>query len=154
MKIKSLFFAASLLSSTGLTLAHGMTAEQAWARFTVPGVTMGGVFMNLNNHTGKDDALVSVSTPIATQTEIHETINIDGMMKMRPVPQGVALPNAKITALQPGGHHIMLMGLKQPLKVGTQIPLTLTFKHTHPITIQVPVRKEGLGATSTAPMMH
>lgn len=152
--MKSLLLATALLGSAGLALAQGMTAEHAWARFTVPGMHMGGVFMNVHNHTGQDDILIGASTPVASAAEVHETINTGNMMNMRPLPQGLALPKGSVTELKPGSYHVMLMGLKKELKVGSHIPLTLQFKHSRPLTIQVPVRKSGFTGQSATPMAH
>jgi copper(I)-binding protein len=93
------------------------------------------------------DRLVSVSTPAADKAELHETISDKGVMKMRPV-QGVPIPAGAMVTFSPGGYHVMLMGLKKPLVAGQSFPLTLTFEHAAPMTVDVQVRP--LGASGGA----
>ena len=91
------------------------------------------------------DRLVGVSTPVAATAELHETINDNGVMKMRPVA-AIALDPGKSVTFTPGGYHVMLVGLKSPLKAGDSFPLTLTFEHAPPITVTVKV--EAVGSAS------
>ncbi len=133
----------SLLAACLLCLAAAAQAEvhasQAWARFTVPGMQSGGVFVRLEN--GRPaDALIGGSTPVAERVEIHEHIMQGGQMRMQAMPHGLPLPERSRTELKPGGHHIMLIGLKQPLAAGSRFPLTLKFRHAPAQTVQVEVK--------------
>jgi len=97
----------------------------AWVRGTVPAQTASGAFMTLHAH--EATALVGVSSPVAKTVEVHE-MKMDGnVMRMRAVP-ALDLPAMQNVELKPGGYHIMLVGLKQPLKAGDKVPLTLTFR--------------------------
>ena len=136
-KLSTLCLLAGLCHSAW---AGSMEVDDAWARTTVPGMTMGGAFMEIQNGTGRDDALTGGSTPVAERVEVHTHTNDNGVMRMREVPGGVPLPKGRETALQPGGYHIMFMGLKRPLKAGDTFPLTLKFKHAKPQTVKVEVK--------------
>ena len=116
-----LLFAVSLITSA-LAAAADVEVKVAWVRGTVPAQTMSGAFMEL---TSKSNAtLVGVSTPVAEDAEVHEMRLEGGVMKMRAAPR-LELPAGKVVTLKPGGYHIMLMGLKQQMKAGDSIPLTL-----------------------------
>jgi len=91
------------------------------------------------------------STPVAATAEVHETTNDNGVMRMRPVPT-LALEPGKSVTLTPGGYHLMLMGLKHPLKQGDSFPLTLTFAHAAPVTVQVSIAGPGASAMDHAAM--
>ncbi|MDO4696740.1 MAG: copper chaperone PCu(A)C [Neisseria sp.] len=134
---------AALLAQAAL--ASGIRAENAWARETVDGMSMGGVFMGLANHSQKDDVLIGASSPVAEKVEIHEHIHENGMMKMREKAGGLALPKGKTLELKPGGYHVMLMGLKHTLKADKTFPLTLQFKHGGKQRVEVRVQPNAGG---------
>ena len=108
------------------TFAQGVDIKDAWARATVQGQKATGAFMKLTSKTGS--RLVSVSSPVAGVTEVHEMKMEGDVMKMRAVEGGLELPAGKAVELKPGGYHVMLMDLKLPLQKDTTIPLTLRFK--------------------------
>jgi copper(I)-binding protein len=103
--------------------AHAQTTvKDAWIRSTVPQQKATGLFAEIVSAQG--GKLVSVSTPAAGLVEIHE-MKMDGdVMRMRAI-DGLALPAGKPVMLAPGGYHVMLMDLKQPLAAGAQVPVTL-----------------------------
>ena len=120
--------------------------DQPWARATAPGAMAGGVFLML--HGGDDDdILLGAASPVAQVVEVHRTVNESGIMRMLPM-DALAVPAHQMIAFKPGGYHIMLMGLLRQLKVGDQFPLTLTFRHAPPQTVQV--RIEAAGAMTPA----
>lgn len=123
-------------------------ASDPWARATVPGQSGTGIFMTLQ--APLDGALVALSTPAAGIAEVHEMKMEDNVMRMRPIAK-LELPARQPVQLAPGGHHIMLMQLKQPLAAGQTIALTLTVEDAkgqrRERTIDVPVR----AATATPP---
>jgi periplasmic copper chaperone A len=130
---------------TGLLLAadDGVMVHEAWARASAGAATTGAAYVTLMGG-AQPDSLVGVSTPIAANAEPHETINDNGVMKMRPAA-AVPIPAHEMVTFAPGGTHIMLMGLKQPLVAGQSFPLTLTFAHAAPVTVDVKVRGLGRG---------
>jgi periplasmic copper chaperone A len=99
--------------------------EGAWVRSAVPGQQGTGAFMKLTAPRAME--LVGVSTPIAGTAQVHEMKLEGDIMRMRAVAK-LALPAGKTVELKPGGFHLMLMDLKQPVRAGTTVPLTLVFR--------------------------
>lgn len=116
---------ALALLGAGQAQAQSVIVKDAWIRGTVQGQTATGAFMEL---TGKSAArLVSVSSPVAKNVEVHNMTMEKGVMKMFPV-DGIDLPAGKTVRLASGGYHVMLTNLQQPLKAGDRVPLQLTFE--------------------------
>jgi copper(I)-binding protein len=122
--MKHLALALALFGAATLAQAD-VTVSDPWVRGTVPAQRATGAFMRLQ--ADQDLRLVAASSPVAGVAEIHEMMMQDNVMKMRRV-DGIALGKGKPLELKPGGYHVMLMDLKQPLKAGEQVPLTLTFE--------------------------
>ncbi len=125
-----------------------LSIATAWTRQTAPGQANGGGFMTISNAGGQADRLVGGSSPAAARVEIH-TMSMDGgIMRMRPLPDGLAVPARGRLELKPGSYHIMLIGLKAPLKLGTTVPLTLRFQRGGAVTVQLKVEaiSHGTGA--------
>jgi hypothetical protein len=120
-----------------LAAQNGIDIEDAWSRAAMQGGT-GVVYLTITD-TGAPDRLVSITAPVAGKAELHESFNEQGVSKMRAVA-GLAVAPGKPTKLGPGGYHIMLMGLKQPLKEGDRFPVTLNFEHAGPVSATVTVR--------------
>jgi copper(I)-binding protein len=99
--------------------------QGAWVRAAVPGQSGTGAFMKLTAPQAMQ--LVGVTTPVAAAAEVHEMKMEGDVMRMRPVTQ-IDLPAGRTVELKPGGYHLMLMDLKQTLKAGTTVPLTLVFR--------------------------
>ena len=134
--------------------AHAqVTVQDAWVRATVPQQKATGAFMRLT--AAQDARLVSASSPVAGVTEVHEMKLVDNVMKMRPLP-ALDLPAGQAVELKPGGYHIMLLDLKQPVAQGSTVPLTLVFetKDGQRTTqeLQAPVR--AVSATAAPAMGH
>lgn len=126
--------------------------RDAWARVTVQGQGATGVFARLAAPSGA--RLVGGSTPAAATVEIHE-MKMDGnVMRMRALEQGLELPRGETVELRPGGYHLMLMGLKQPLQAGTTVPVVLRFVDAEGRTgtreLQVPVMAAPAGGGAAA----
>jgi copper(I)-binding protein len=134
--------------------AGGRTVEEAWARTAPKTAGAGAAYLVIKNTGNISDALVGASSPAATTSEVHETYAIEApmgsaepgasvstMMGMRPVPR-VEIPAGGSLELKPGSYHIMLIDLKQELKVGESIEITLTFEGAGPITVKAEVRED------------
>jgi len=107
-----------------------------WSR-PLPAVSVNGAaYMTLVNKGSVPDRLLSISTPAARKAELHNHIMEGGLMKMRPVGTFEITPEDP-SVLQPGGLHIMLMGLSQPLVDGNSFPLTLNFERAGSIEVEV-----------------
>lgn len=96
--------------------------KDAWVRATVPTQSTTGAFMTLTST--EDAKVVSASSPIAKTTEIHQSMVMDGKAHMHEV-EALELPARKAVRLAPGGYHVMLMGISQPVKAGDKVPLRL-----------------------------
>jgi copper(I)-binding protein/uncharacterized protein YcnI len=127
--------------------AGDITVEQPFARATPAKV--GGVFLTLKNSGSAADKLLKAASPVAGNVELHTHIKDGDAMRMRAV-ENIPVPANGQTALEPGGYHIMLIGLKQALKEGGSFPLTLTFEKAGSVTVTVPVQKAGAGGTPAA----
>ncbi|MEO7401754.1 MAG: copper chaperone PCu(A)C [Polaromonas sp.] len=136
---------AGLLLAGSAVYAQGVDVSRAWVRPTVQGQKSSGGFMTL---TAKDGAqLVGVSTPVAGVAEVHEMKMEGDVMKMRALPV-LDLPAGKAVELKPGGYHLMLMDLKQPLSKGSTVPLTLHFKDARGVESQLEIKAP---VSTTAP---
>jgi copper(I)-binding protein len=136
------------MSSTALG-AHeyrtdSLRIDHPFARATPPGARTGVVFFIVANAGNVTDRLLRASTPIAAGVVLHQTTFEDGVMKMRAVPSVEVRPGGRLE-LKPNGYHLMLLDLKQPLKLGEKFPLTLTFQRGGAILLSVLV--EDMGAT-------
>lgn len=129
-----------------------VTVDQPWVRATVAAQKVTGAFMTLT--AAKDSRLVGVSTPAAGVVEVHEMKMVDDLMRMRQVT-ALDLPAGKPVALVPGGYHLMLFQLKQPLKDGDKVPLTLEIEDASKVrsTIKVEAVVKPLNAAA-APAHH
>lgn len=124
---------------------------EAWARATPPGASVGAAYVTLANRGGADDRLVSAATPAAQSVMVHESVEEDGIAKMRPL-EIVTVPVAGTLEMRPGGVHIMLMGLSAPLKQGESFPLTLVFEKAGEMTVDVEITP--IGAQGPTEMYH
>ena len=152
----SLFAAAVLavaLSAAGALAGDvkvgDITVEGPWARASAGPAKAGAAFMTVNNAGAAVDKLIAASTTVADKAELHTHIKEGDIMRMRPV-DAIDVPAGGVAELQPGGLHVMLMGLKQPLKEGEAFPLTLTFEKAGQLTVEVMVM--GAGAMGQDPM--
>jgi copper(I)-binding protein len=118
--------AAGALAQAPLPGAAAVDVRDAWVRASVPGQSGTGAFMKLKAPAGA--RLVGASTPVAGVAEVHEMKMEGDTMRMRAVEGGLALPARQTVELKPGGYHLMLMDLKQPLARDSTVPLTLRFE--------------------------
>ena len=134
MKIKRLFGICAFAGmALGLSFsAHAQNAkvgsvqiENAYTRATVPGQQVAGGFMKIENK-GAADQLVSASSPVAGEVQLHEMAMDGNVMKMRQV-KDIAVPAGGAVELKPGGLHLMLMGLSKKIVPGTEVDMKLIF---------------------------
>ena len=152
MSIKILAFAAGLvIAGAALAQPTQLEIDNAWAGATPGKAENGAAYVTITSPTA--DRLVSASTPVAKKAELH-TMSMQGMvMKMRPI-SGVDIPAGQPVSLKPGGEHIMLMGLNQPLREGQSFPLILDFEKAGPRTVTVTVEKAGAKGPGPAAAQH
>ena len=130
-----------------------VTVTDAWIRGTVAGQQATGAFMTLT--AAAPTALVRVDTPVAKVAEVHAMAMSDGVMRMRAMPR-LPLQPGKAVDLKPGGYHVMLMELAQPLRDGETVPLTLVFEDASgkKSTVNVKATVRPLTATVAGPPAH
>ena len=127
-----------------------VSVSDAWVRSTVPGQQVSGAFMKLV--ASSDASLVAAASPVAGRVEIHESSMHGGVMQMREV-RSLVLSAGRTVELKPGGYHIMLLAVKQPLNAGDSVPITLTFEDKAGKRTTVDVKAD-VRALSTAPGKH
>lgn len=120
MKFLPVFFALSVMTTAAC--ADTVKVDAPWVRATAPGQQVAGGFMNLT--ADADMKLVGGASPVSETVELHFMRMENGVMEMRQLPE-IALPKGETVKLAPGGLHVMFIGLKQRIKAGAKVPLTL-----------------------------
>lgn len=133
-------------SATMPTQAHAsswtvgnLVVSGAYARATLPHAPVGGGFIAITNKGTTDDTLVSATSPLAGDVELHEMAMKGGIMSMRPLPKGVPIPAGKTVTFSPSGLHLMFMQLKGAFVKGKTVPVTLTFASAGAVTIELAI---------------
>ena len=130
---------AAIMLTSFAALASDIMVINAHAPASLTAVSKtAAVYLDLMNHGAAADVLLSVSSPIADHSQAHETLNENGVMKMRPLERLQIAPHETL-AFEPGGRHIMLTGLKVLLKEGEAFSLVLTFEKAGEVQVDVPV---------------
>ena len=139
-------------ASAGVVFAQGVSKtvttnaikiEGAYTRATGPGQQVAGGFMKIENK-GAADQLISASSPVAGEVQLHEMAMDGTVMKMRQV-KDIDLPAGGAVELKPGGLHLMLMNIKAPLTAGETVPVKLKFAKAGEVEIKMPVNAMGAG---------
>lgn len=143
MSVKPLFAIAALLLTT-LAHAHSYQAgkleiDHPHARPSIGAQSNGVAYMKIENKGQSDDALLSASSPVAASVEVHNMSMEGDVMKMRALDQLDIKAGSKVEMKPGNGYHIMLLGLKKPLKNGDTFPLTLSFKKAGKVKVSVHV---------------
>ena len=123
-----------------------------FTRATLPNAPVGGGFLTLENTGAEADRLVSATSSVAKDTQIHEMSMEGEVMKMRAFADGIAIPAGETVVLSPGGFHLMFMGLNQPFVEGQTVTVTLTFEKAG--TVEVPLPVLAPAADAPAAMEH
>lgn len=134
--------------------SSSIQVEKSWARATPAGATTGAVYLTIMNKSRDVDRLLGASSDVADKLQIHEIKVVNGTMEMREVSGGLPVPAGGSVVLKPGGYHVMLIGLKKPLKASETIPLTLNFEKAGKVSITVPIRATGAGHDDMPGMDH
>jgi len=136
--------ATSATAGAGAARASLPVISNAWISEAPPVARNNAAFVTVKNG-GSEDALLGVETPVAETAEFHQMSMAGGIMRMRYLPLINLAPNAVLT-FAPGDRHIMLINMKQPLKAGDRVPLTLKFRKAGTITVEAEVRVLDPGA--------
>jgi copper(I)-binding protein len=149
--------ASAAVAIGAIVVAHAVraadiTVDDIWAREST--AATGAAFMTVHN-AGPADRIVKAASPVAGVVELHTHIKEGDIMRMRPV-EAIDVPANGMVALQPGGLHVMLIDLKQPLVAGQTLPLTMVFEKAGSMQLTVPVHsmKPMGGDAGGAPMQH
>ena len=142
------FFLLTALS-TGVSTAYagnelpdkGVMIKEPWARPTPPVAANGAAYISIHNMGSKQDRLVSARSKIANMVQIHDHIMEDGLMKMQHLVTGVAIAEGEMVEFAPGGKHLMLMGLNEPLVAGDSFEVILNFEIAGEKAVTVEIRE-------------
>ena len=143
------FIIAPVADAADYTLGE-LKIEHPWARASAGAAANGAAYMSIATSGTAADQLVKAASPVADKVELHTHILDGDVMRMRPV-SGITVNVGEPAVLRPGGLHVMLIGLKEPLKQGSQFPLTLTFEKAGTVTVQVEVEAASM---PMEPMQH
>ncbi|MBX2878725.1 MAG: copper chaperone PCu(A)C [Granulosicoccus sp.] len=122
--------------------AHkGLMIKNPWARPTPPVAGNGAAYVSLHNMAPEQDRLVGARSDAADMVQIHDHVMENGLMKMRHLSKGVAIPRGETVEFKPGGKHIMLVGLNEPLVAGEQFELILQFENAGEKSVTVKIRE-------------
>lgn len=132
------------MKGSGNFMKKGMHISGPWTTPTTADDKSAAVFMTIMNHRRDNVVLKEIKTPVAAKAVVHKLVTKDGKPAMEPLVDGLPLTKHQIIKLEPGGPHLMLMGLNKPLKEGDEIPMTLVFDKAGPVDIKVTVSKAAL----------
>lgn len=151
MAARLLFAAGCMFASV---LAHAqVSVTEPWIRATVGGQKVAGGYMQIRS--AREVALVGVKSPAAANVEVHEMTMVDNVMKMRALPK-LDMPAGRTVELKPGGYHLMLIDIREPMKAGAQIRLQLTFedKEKKQETVEVTAEVRAAGGAGAGKGEH
>jgi copper(I)-binding protein len=123
-----------------------LTVTSPWTRATPGGAKIAGGYLKITNNGTAADRFVGATSDTSGHVEIHEMSTSDGVMKMRPLPDGLEIKPGETVELKSGGYHLMFMDLKQPLRQGDTFKATLQFEKAGLLEVNFSVR--ALGATN------
>lgn len=129
-----------------------LTVASPWTRATPGGAKIAGGYLKITNNGKSPDRLVGVTSAGADRVEIHEMSMTDGVMKMRPLADGLTVKPGETVEFKPGGFHLMFMDIQQPLKQGDTLKATLKFEKAGAVDISLNVN--AMGATSEPAHKH
>lgn len=130
-----------------------ISVTQPWSRAAGANGTGAG-FLTIRNAGAQPDRLLSATSPAARKVELHSHIRDGEVMRMRPVAGGIPVPPGETVVLQPGGLHIMLIGLTEALRQGGEVPLTLRFERAGEAQVMLHVLGAGARAPAAQPAAH
>jgi copper(I)-binding protein len=128
--------------------AGDLVITQAWSRATPGGAKIAGGYLTIENKGSTADRLIGGSGDVAAKIEVHEMATNNGVMTMRPLDKGLTIEPGKTVKLAPGGYHLMLFDLREPLKQGDKVPVTLEFEKAGKVKLSLDV--QGIGAQGPA----
>ncbi len=134
--MKKRFFMALAFFAANATA--GIHVEQSKVRLLPPGVPNTSAYMKIENTGNSERILIGANSPAVKRVEIHNNVMKNGVMKMQK-QERLVLKQGEVFELRPGGYHLMLFGVKSPLKAGQAVPMTLVFQNGEKITVNANV---------------
>lgn len=131
--------AATPVLAADMATIGAITIHDPWARASLGETPNSAAYMRLEATGTEPDRLIGGSTPAAAEVELHTHIMEPGVARMRPV-EAIEIAPGESTVLEPGGLHVMLVGLTSPLEEGARLPLTLVFETAGEVTLDLPVK--------------
>ncbi|MDH2327407.1 copper chaperone PCu(A)C [Cereibacter sp. SYSU M97828] len=126
--MKTMILALALSFAALPSFAQQIEVREAFARATLPNAPVAGGYLTIANHGDRDDRLTGARADFAGEAQIHEMTHSGDVMRMRPLPDGIAIPAGQQVQLSTGGNHLMFMKLNRGLKQGETVVVTLTFQ--------------------------
>jgi hypothetical protein len=123
-----------------------MHIDYPWTRATPKGASSGAGYLTVTNNGTTPDRLSCTSSDAAGGCQIHSMTMDNGVMKMRPVENGLEIKPGETVTLKPGGYHLMFVDLKHPLEQGSAVEATLQFEKAGPVKIEFPILALGAAA--------
>lgn len=117
-----------------------------FSRATLPDAPVAAGFLRIENRGAEDDRLVSATSGVAGETQIHEMVMLEDVMRMRPLVDGLPIPAGSAVDLAPGGFHLMFMDLRHPFVEGQTVDVTLTFERAGRIVVPLAIGAPDAGA--------
>ena len=161
MRLPSLLTAAAFALLAHCPLAQAqqpapatMEIAQPWSRATPAAAPVGAGYLALTNRGAEPDRLIGGTTEVAARIEVHEMSMDNGVMKMRELPDGLEVKPGQTVEMKPGGHHLMLVGLKRSLKEGERFKAQLVFARGGKAEVEFAVQGMGASMAPTAGQMH
>jgi uncharacterized protein YcnI len=145
---------ASRKAAAGITRVGPLVIEAPWARATPVGAKVGGAYLKITNTGSTPDRLVGGEFPVAESVEVHEMATADGIMKMRELPNGLEVPPGQTVELKPGSFHLMLTGLREPLKQGGTLKGKLVFEKAGAVDVELAIGSMGATSLGSAHSHH
>ena len=143
MKFVRVFVVLAALSlvATACSSDDSVTVDDPWGRPSPRSAENAAFYMQLNGG-AEDDQLVAAASDACNVVELHETQMSDGVMSMQHLPLGIPVPAGETVSLEPGGLHVMCLGVVSPLEVGQMIEVTLQFEGSGETTIEAEIREQ------------
>ena len=124
----------------GHAMAEGVMAHGAWVRLVPPVAKNSAAYVEIKNTGDEVLQIESAVSPVAEVVEVHQTSMVDGVMRMSEV-KGLQVPVGGKVEMKPGGYHVMLINLKEPLQKDQMVPVTIKFTAGQELTVQAKVKE-------------
>lgn len=137
---------AGMAQGNAMAVIGDIELSGGFMRATLPNAPVGGGYITITNKGAEPDRLVSATSPVAGEVQLHEMKMEGDVMKMTELPDGIPVPAGETVTLAPGGLHLMFMQLKAPLVEGKKVPVTLTFEKAGTVEVELDVQAVGAAA--------